>query len=197
MEIQSKADYQEKLSKSTNSFVFYFRNDCQELIDKFNNLSKNYEHFNFFLVDLNKVENPELKVSPTVKYFLNGEEKDSYSGKSVDKLNLFIVKFFVQKVNTHDEFKYYINNYNGLVVVDFTATWCGPCKKITPMYNQLNSEYNKALFLKIDVDDNEETTSELNITAMPTFQFYKSGKKVEQFSGADPKKLSQSIVNNY
>jgi hypothetical protein len=59
-----------------------------------------------------------------------------------------------------------------LVCVDFTATWCGPCKTIAPKVAEMAGMY-ECQFLKVDVDENEETTIACNITNMPTFQFYK------------------------
>eukprot|EP01112_Ceratiomyxa_fruticulosa_P013108 TRINITY_DN3667_c0_g1_i2.p1 TRINITY_DN3667_c0_g1~~TRINITY_DN3667_c0_g1_i2.p1 ORF type:complete len:591 (-),score=177.33 TRINITY_DN3667_c0_g1_i2:78-1850(-) len=80
-----------------------------------------------------------------------------------------------------------------LVVVDFTATWCNPCKMIGPIFVGLSSKYPNVVFLKIDVDKNKGTTSRCGIKAMPTFQFYLGGVKVDEFSGADPRLLEELI----
>ena len=170
MEIKSLSEYQKLLQGNSNVFIFYYKNDSDEIINKFNQLSEVYKNYKFLKVDLTQVDIQDLKVSPTIKYFVNGKEIDSYSGKSIEKMSLFIIKYFIEKVDEHKTFKYYIDNFNGLVVVDFTATWCGPCKKITPYYHELNEKYNNVLFLKVDVDDNEETTEHCNINSMPTFQ---------------------------
>ena len=196
MEVKTLQEYQQLLLGNSNAFVFYYKNDSNEIIQLFDKLSQSYQNYRFMKVDLNKFEVPDLKVSPTVKYFIDGKEVDKYSGKSLEKLDLFVTKFFIQKVDEHDKFRYYIENFNGLVVVDFTATWCGPCKSITPYFHQLNEEYKNVLFLKVDVDDNEETTQECDISSMPTFQFYKEQNKVGQFSGADKDKLLDLIKSN-
>eukprot|EP00468_Gymnochlora_sp_CCMP2014_P010410 CAMPEP_0167761210 /NCGR_PEP_ID=MMETSP0110_2-20121227/12042_1 /TAXON_ID=629695 /ORGANISM="Gymnochlora sp., Strain CCMP2014" /LENGTH=87 /DNA_ID=CAMNT_0007647861 /DNA_START=82 /DNA_END=342 /DNA_ORIENTATION=+ len=70
-----------------------------------------------------------------------------------------------------------------LVVVDFTATWCGPCQKIAPFFEELQTKYPNAVFVKVDVDENAETSEQCGITAMPTFQFFKKGEKVGQTMG--------------
>ncbi|KAJ1631406.1 thioredoxin-like protein [Pavlovales sp. CCMP2436] len=84
-----------------------------------------------------------------------------------------------------------------LVIVDFTATWCGPCKMIGPVFDALAAEYKgKAVFLKVDVDENAETAQDCGIRAMPTFQFYKNNAKLAEFAGADKAKLLELLKAN-
>lgn len=61
-----------------------------------------------------------------------------------------------------------------LVVVDFGATWCGPCKAVAPRFKQLAKTYSEALFIKVDVDDCMDLAMKLEISALPTFVFYKN-----------------------
>merc|ERR1711937_613323 len=81
-----------------------------------------------------------------------------------------------------------------LVVVDFTATWCGPCQRIAPVFVKLAEEMPDVVFVKVDVDENEETAGACGIQAMPTFQFYKNGSKVHEFSGASEEKIREAIA---
>mmetsp|Transcript_7616 Transcript_7616/g.15667 ORF Transcript_7616/g.15667 Transcript_7616/m.15667 type:complete len:107 (-) Transcript_7616:282-602(-) len=81
-----------------------------------------------------------------------------------------------------------------LVVVDFTATWCPPCRMIGPHFETLAEETPEAIFVKVDVDDQAEIAASAGIEAMPTFQFFKGGKKVKGFAGADIGQL-KSITN--
>jgi len=83
-----------------------------------------------------------------------------------------------------------------LVVVDFTASWCGPCQRIAPIFAKLAEEMPDVVFVKVDVDDNEEVASECGISAMPTFQFYKSSAKVHEFSGASEDKIKEAIAKH-
>ena len=65
-----------------------------------------------------------------------------------------------------------------LVVVDFHATWCGPCKMIAPKIALMADQYRDVVFLKVDVDEAEDVAAEYHVSAMPTFKFIKNGKVV-------------------
>ncbi|KAM9335445.1 thioredoxin-like [Symphorus nematophorus] len=82
-----------------------------------------------------------------------------------------------------------------LVVVDFTATWCGPCIMIAPVYEIQSKlpENANVVFLKVDVDEAEDVSVHCGIQCMPTFQFYKNGEKVTDFSGANKDKLLENL----
>ncbi|XP_039996890.1 thioredoxin [Xiphias gladius] len=82
-----------------------------------------------------------------------------------------------------------------LVVVDFTATWCGPCKQIAPQFVALSEkpENKNVIFLKVDVDEAEDLSSHCDINCMPTFQFYRKGERVSEFSGANIDKLKSLL----
>ncbi|XP_077980511.1 thioredoxin-like [Glandiceps talaboti] len=100
----------------------------------------------------------------------------------------------VTEVKTKAEFDAALKNAgNKLVVVDFSATWCGPCKYIGPIFKAMASEFPNVVFLKVDVDENEETSQAYGISAMPTFVFIKNGQKVEDFSGASEDKLRKTV----
>jgi thioredoxin len=117
--------------------------------------------------------------------------KEKYRNKTNAPLNL------VHKVDSHDEFKKILEKAgDNLVVVDFTATWCGPCKRIAPRFKELSQKHTNVVFLKIDVDDNPDTTEECEISSMPTFQFYKQSLKIDEFSGANEQSLKDKIVKH-
>ncbi len=77
----------------------------------------------------------------------------------------------------------------GLVVVDFWAEWCGPCRMIAPLLDQLLDEYGaKGLkVVKVDVDANQATAMRFNVRSIPMLLFFKNGKPVDQVVGAMPK----------
>ncbi|XP_011425198.2 thioredoxin-like protein 1 [Crassostrea angulata] len=80
-----------------------------------------------------------------------------------------------------------------LVVVDYYATWCGPCRRIAPVYGELSLKYPNVVFLKVDVDQCQETAQSQGVTAMPTFIFYKNKVKVDEMKGADAAALEEKI----
>lgn len=82
---------------------------------------------------------------------------------------------------------------NRLVVVDFTASWCGPCRMMTPVFARLSVKYSAAVFLKVDVDQCQVTAMRNGIQSMPTFFFYKNRKKVDEMTGANPNGLEDKI----
>eukprot|EP00053_Salpingoeca_punica_P008610 m.77035 g.77035 ORF g.77035 m.77035 type:complete len:372 (+) comp14674_c1_seq9:216-1331(+) len=78
---------------------------------------------------------------------------------------------------------------NPKVIIDFTATWCPPCRMIGPIFEGLAPEHPSIHFFKIDVDANAEASEECEISAMPTFQIFHNGKKVGELTGADKGRL--------
>ncbi|XP_020798165.1 thioredoxin-like protein 1 [Drosophila serrata] len=80
-----------------------------------------------------------------------------------------------------------------LVVVDFTATWCGPCQRIAPIFEMFPNKYPKAIFLKVDVDKCQDTAAGQGVSAMPTFIFYRNRAKIDRIQGADINGLEAKI----
>ncbi|CEH18705.1 thioredoxin [Ceraceosorus bombacis] len=81
-------------------------------------------------------------------------------------------------------------------IIDFWATWCGPCKMISPIFEKIaEATGESATFAKVDVDEQGEIAQEVGIRAMPTFLVFKNGQQVDKLLGADPSKL-QSIITN-
>jgi thioredoxin 1 len=96
---------------------------------------------------------------------------------------------------TDDSFAGVVEKAQGLVVVDFWAEWCGPCRMIAPSLEQLAREHaGKLTVAKLDVDTNNKTAMRFNVRSIPTLMFFKDGKHVDTVVGAVPKPtLDQKI----
>ncbi len=81
-----------------------------------------------------------------------------------------------------------VEQHRGLVVVDFWATWCGPCHMVAPIMEQLAGEYTGRMkVVKVDVDANQQTTMRFNVRSIPSILFFKDGRHVDPLVGAYPK----------
>lgn len=86
--------------------------------------------------------------------------------------------------------------YSGLTVVDFYATWCRPCQMMAPVLDKLDSTFEAAHFIKVDVDESPDVAKEYGISAMPTFLFFKNGEKIDTVVGANVGKLQATVKAN-
>lgn len=81
-----------------------------------------------------------------------------------------------------------------IVVANFSATWCGPCKMITPFYIELSEKHPTIMFLTVDVDELIEFSTSWDIKATPTFFFLKDGQEIDKLVGANKPELSKKMV---
>lgn len=94
--------------------------------------------------------------------------------------------------NFQDEIK------DGVVLVDFWAAWCGPCKMIAPVLEELATELEgKAKIVKVNVDENQGTASQYQIMSIPSLLLFKDGELVEKTMGFQPKEALQAFVEKH
>lgn len=99
---------------------------------------------------------------------------------------------------TSENAKEILEKKGELVVVDFYADWCGPCKIIGPIVDELSKEYEgKATIAKLNVDANKEIASQYGVRNIPTILFMKNGEVIDKHMGAAPKSVLQSKINSH
>ena len=87
----------------------------------------------------------------------------------------------------HSDFEQKILNQNGIALVDFYADWCGPCKLMTPVIDEIAKEHPDITVAKINVDENEKLAAEYNILSIPTIIIFKNGTEFSRAVGYTPK----------
>ncbi len=104
----------------------------------------------------------------------------------------------MSKIINTNEFINEVENKKGAVVVDFFATWCGPCKMLSPVYDSLGEQMKeKAEFLKVDIDQSMELAQRFSVTTVPTVIVFKDGKEMDRLVGFIPKNNLQDKVEEY
>ena len=98
---------------------------------------------------------------------------------------------------TDTNFQEKVLDNKGLTVIDFWAEWCGPCKIISPIIEELAAEYDgKVQIGKVDVDNNHEVSMKYNIRSIPTILFLKDGEVVDKHVGATTKKVLANKIDS-
>lgn len=88
-------------------------------------------------------------------------------------------------------------NQDGLVLVDFFATWCGPCKMLMPVLEQISTEDVGTKFIKLDIDEYRKEAIDNGIRAVPTLVLFKDGKEVSRASGYQPREKILSWLEEH
>lgn len=103
-------------------------------------------------------------------------------------------KSLVTEISGLKEFQLFITS-NKLLLVDFYATWCGPCKMLEPMLDKLAERVPEVAFCRVDVDKVQDVAREYTVTAMPTIIAFKNGEIDEKIIGVNPPKITLLILS--
>ncbi len=91
-----------------------------------------------------------------------------------------------------------VEQFKGLAIVDFWATWCGPCHMVAPILEQLAGQYaGKLKVTKLDVDANQRTAMRFNVRSIPSILFFKDGRHVDTLVGAYPKPVFEQKIQQH
>ena len=102
------------------------------------------------------------------------------------------------QVISSEEFNNLVEHTEGLAVVDFFATWCGPCKMLAPVFQEVGNEFEgKAKFYKIDIDESLDIARQFSVSTVPTVIIFRNGQDVERLVGFMPKENLVSKIKEY
>ena len=98
---------------------------------------------------------------------------------------------------TDSTFQDDISSQSNLVLVDFWAEWCGPCKQISPILEEIANEKDNLNILKLNIDENPATPQKYNVRGIPTLMLFKDGKLIDTKIGSLPKSSLEDWINSY
>jgi len=169
----------------------------------------------FYKVDVDELEevaqSQQIQSMPTFKIFSKGEVVRQVIGANIDKIGealaevgeaigitdikskvvLDVPKGAVFPIKTAAQFKSLLNHPK--VVVFFGATWCGPCKKVTPEITTLAAKFDAIRFAKVDVEEHENIAEGFSVVSLPTFVFFQGGVETARVLGSNLEAITSAL----
>ena len=123
-----------------------------------------------------------ISITVIYNYFINKNIENTIQEDTKNEENIEIIE-----IESMEQFEQEVSNENGTIFIDFYATWCMPCKTMTPIIEELAKENKEVKFLKVDVDKNNELATKYNVMSIPTMLIIKNGKVTKTFVGVTDK----------
>jgi len=102
----------------------------------------------------------------------------------------------MQYIHSKEEFEQALKDANGIILADFFATWCWPCKMIAPILEEISREHPEITVLKIDVDEVQDLAQEYEISSIPTIYIWKNHELTDWYVGAYPKDFYEQKIQS-
>lgn len=134
-----------------------------------------------------------IGITVTYNYFTNKDTKQSIQENSL-KNSEEEQKVEIMEIKSMEQFEQEVKKEEGIVLIDFYATWCMPCKAMSPILEEIAKEYEEVKVVKVDVDKNEELAIQHNVMSIPTILIMKNGEVIKTFVGITSK---ENIIKEF
>lgn len=134
-----------------------------------------------------------ISITAVYNYLINKDNKQSIQENTIEN-GKQEAKIEIMEIENAEQFEQEVISENGTVFVDFYATWCMPCKVMSPMIEEIAKEHKEVKFVKVDIDKNEELAIKYNVMSIPTMLVMKNGEVTKTLVGIVSK---ESIVGEF
>ena len=123
-----------------------------------------------------------ISITGIYNYLINKNTKEPIKENTIENIKEE-EKINIMEIENTEQFQQEVIEENGIVFVDFYATWCKPCKVMSPIIEEIAKEYKEVKFVKVDIDKNEDLAIKYNIMSIPTMLIVKNGEVTKRLVG--------------